>query len=187
MYRGAKEHPTRIATCQRSGCVIEPMIQPQWYLKMESLAKATLEATKKNRLPRIRPDVPYQELWVRWLRETQDWCLSRQIWWGHRVPAYRVVDPFGKTPGRWIVAASESEARAKMTAEERSGCNLEQDSDVLDTWFSSGLLPLSTAGWKGGDSDKVPLGYPLSFIESGGDILFFWLARMAMLCKLLSL
>ncbi|PWW72091.1 hypothetical protein C7212DRAFT_354695 [Tuber magnatum] len=180
-YRGAKEHSTRIATCERSGCVIEPMMQPQWYLRMKSLAKATLKATKSGVL-RIRPDNPYRESWIRWLNETQDWCLSRQIWWGHRVPAYRVVDPLGKVPGRWIVAASEREARAKMTAEERGGCNLEQDSDVLDTWFSSGLLPLSTAGWDGLHDSKAGSGYPLSFIESGGDILFFWLARMAMLC-----
>ncbi|CUS10562.1 unnamed protein product [Tuber aestivum] len=180
-YRGAKEHPTRIATCERSGCVIEPMMQPQWYLKMESLAKAVLKAGKSGSL-RIKPDNPYRESWIKWLGETQDWCLSRQIWWGHRVPAYRVIDPIGKVPGRWIVAASEGAARAKMTAEERDSCNLEQDSDVLDTWFSSGLLPLSTAGWNGGHGGEVGSGYPLKFIESGGDILFFWLARMAMLC-----
>ncbi|KAG0125985.1 tRNA synthetases class I-domain-containing protein [Tuber indicum] len=181
VYRGAKEHPMRIATCERSGCVIEPMIRPQWYLKMESLAKATLEATRVGVL-RIEPGDPYRESWIKWLQETQDWCLSRQIWWGHRVPAYRVIDPSGKVPGRWIVAASEREARAEMTAEERDGCSLEQDPDVLDTWFSSGLLPLSTSGWDGGNSGGVALKYPLSFIESGGDILFFWLARMAMLC-----
>ncbi|RPB03542.1 valyl-tRNA synthetase [Choiromyces venosus 120613-1] len=183
-YRGEKEHRMRIATCERSGCIIEPMIQPQWYLKMESLAKATLKTSKGGAL-KIRPDNPYRESWLKWLQETQDWCLSRQIWWGHRVPAYRVVDPSGKLPERWIVSATEEGARAKMTPEEKASCDLEQDPDVLDTWFSSGLLPLSTAGWTGSYTDGDSFKYPLSFIESGGDILFFWLARMAMLCNYL--
>lgn len=93
-----------------------------------------------------------------------------------------------KAEGRWIVAANEAAAKEQLTAEEKErGCELAQDPDVLDTWFSSGLLPLSTAGWRGnkgaGNIDGWQKNYPLSFIESGGDILFFWLARMAMLCR----
>jgi valyl-tRNA synthetase len=128
---------------------------------------------------------PYLGLWKRWLEGIQDWCLSRQIWWGHRIPAYRVVDPSsGRTDERWIVAGNEEEARSQMTEDEKQGgCILEQDPDVLDTWFSSGLLPLSTAGWRGNGAQEWKGNYPLTFIESGGDILFFWLARMAMLCE----
>lgn len=186
VYRGKRDHKMRVGKCERSGCIIEPLLQPQWYLSTKPLAEKALAQSKLQGLI-IRPESPYSDEWKRWLEGIQDWCLSRQIWWGHRIPAYRVVTPEG-VRGRWVVAANEAAAREQLTAEENErGCGLDQDPDVLDTWFSSGLLPLSTAGWRGNKEVRSIAGweknYPLSFIESGGDILFFWLARMAMLCR----
>lgn len=188
VYRGKRDHKMRVGKCERSGCIIEPLLQPQWYLSTKPLAEKVLAQSKLQELI-IRPESPHSDEWKRWLEGIHDWCLSRQIWWGHRIPAYRVVTP-EKVEERWIVAADEAAAREQLTAEENErGCGLEQDPDVLDTWFSSGLLPLSVAGWRG-NKEAAGAGeleweknYPLSFIESGGDILFFWLARMAMLCR----
>ncbi|KAL7269388.1 hypothetical protein RUND412_007955 [Rhizina undulata] len=188
-YRGKESHKMRLGTCDRSGSIIEPMLQPQWYLRTKPLAEEVLAQSEGLT---IKPEEPYAGLWKRWLEEIQDWCLSRQIWWGHRIPAFQVVYN-GQTSGegaelktgRWIVAKDMEEARKMMTAEERAGgADLRQDEDVLDTWFSSALLPMSTVGWRGNEEEpqRWKEGYPLSFIESGGDILFFWLARMAMLC-----
>lgn len=186
VYRGKRDHIMRVGKCERSGCIIEPLLRPQWYLSTKPLAEKALAQSKLQELI-IRPVSPYSDEWQRWLGGIHDWCLSRQIWWGHRIPAYRVVTP-EKVGERWIVAANETAAREQLTTEENErGCVLEQDPDVLDTWFSSGLLPLSTAGWRGnkdaGGTERWEKNYPLSFIESGGDILFFWLARMAMLCR----
>jgi valyl-tRNA synthetase len=185
-YRGRDEHDVRVGICERSGAVIEPMLRPQWYLKMEPLAEKVMGVAERDGLKFV-PEHPSKQLWEQWLDGIQDWCLSRQIWWGHRIPAYMVLEP-SECEGRmlrWIVASNKEAAHAQLTQEEKAaGCFLKQDEDVLDTWFSSGLLPLSTAGWRGDNSLDHPdwkQNYPLSFIESGGDILFFWLARMAML------
>lgn len=183
-YRGSTPHALRVPVCSRSGSVIEPMLQPQWYLRMKPLAEKVKEVTERDILTFV-PESPNKLLWGRWLDGIQDWCLSRQIWWGHRIPAYQVVNPAGETV-RWVAANSQELAEMKLTDEERAGnFTLQQDEDVLDTWFSSGLLPLTTAGWRGSPKrnlDGWKSRYPLSFIESGGDILFFWIARMAMLC-----
>ncbi|KAA8893658.1 tRNA synthetases class I-domain-containing protein [Sphaerosporella brunnea] len=182
VYRGKEAHDIRLPVCERSGAVIEPMLQPQWYLRMKPLAQKVKEVAKRDGL-RFAPESPYAQLWDQWLDGVEDWCLSRQIWWGHRIPAYGVVDSKGEIV-RWIAAETEQKAASKLTADEAiKGCMLKQDEDVLDTWFSSGLLPLTTAGWTGKPNQQPNReNYPLSFIESGGDILFFWLARMAMLC-----
>ncbi|KAF8430102.1 tRNA synthetases class I-domain-containing protein [Tirmania nivea] len=211
-YRGSDTHLMRVAQCSRTGCIIEPMLCPQWFLRMKPLADNVLskgmvtaredfaEGTEEdisemhgNELL-IRPR-PYRIEWKRWLEGIQDWCLSRQIWWGHRIPAWRVIDPAIQSMGqdvpeipslqaeRWVVGLTEEEARAQLGPGEQH-MQLVQDDDVLDTWFSSGLLPLTTAGWRGTDEgiEAWRKNYPLTFIESGNDILFFWLARMAMLC-----
>jgi valyl-tRNA synthetase len=183
-YRGKEAHDIRLPVCDRSGAVIEPMLQPQWYLRMKPLAQKVKEVTKRDGLKFV-PESPYAQLWEQWLDGIEDWCLSRQIWWGHRIPAYSVLSEKGEII-RWLAAENQDAAQSQLTAEEMAkGYTLCQDEDVLDTWFSSGLLPLSTAGWTS-KPDQSPLewseNYPLSFIESGGDILFFWLARMAMLC-----
>jgi len=182
-YRGKAPHDVRLPICERSGSIIEPMLQPQWYLSMKPLAKKVKEVAARDGLTFV-PGQPSQLLWDQWLDGIQDWCLSRQIWWGHRIPAYMVLDTQGEIV-RWIAAESEDIALDRLTEGEKiSGFTIRQDEDVLDTWFSSGLLPLSTAGWRGGEADLPGWkdNYPLTFIESGGDILFFWLARMAMLC-----
>ncbi|RPA86503.1 valyl-tRNA synthetase [Ascobolus immersus RN42] len=182
VYRGSKPHKMRLGKCSRSGDVIEPMLKPQWYLRTKPLAEKALELSENGGMT-IRPDKFVGE-WQRWLGGIRDWCLSRQIWWGHQIPAWQVVDASSASEGRWIIATSEEEAMKQMTPEEKSrGCTLRQDEDVLDTWFSSGLLPISTAGWKGIPGDEAWRdNYPLTLMESGSDIIFFWLARMAMLC-----
>jgi valyl-tRNA synthetase len=181
-YRGSKPHQMRLGKCSRTGDVIEPMLKPQWYLKTKPLAEKALELSEIGGMV-IRPEKFIGE-WKKWLGGIRDWCLSRQIWWGHQIPAWQVVDASSREEGRWIIANSEEEAMAQMTSEEKSnGCSLRQDEDVLDTWFSSGLLPISTAGWKGVPGDESwRENYPLTLMESGSDIIFFWLARMAMLC-----
>jgi len=182
-YRGKVPHDVRLPMCERSGAIIEPMLQPQWYLRMKPLGQKVKEVAERDGL-KFTPGQPSQLLWIQWLDGIQDWCLSRQIWWGHRIPAYMVLGPNGEIV-RWIAAENEDIALRKLTDKQRaSGFTVKQDDDVLDTWFSSGLLPLSTAGWRGGENDLPGWNdnYPLTFIESGGDILFFWLARMAMLC-----
>lgn len=198
-YRNATTRSMRIVKCSRTGCVIEPMICPQWFLRTKPLAEKVLskgreESNMVNQTAKlsITPHW-YRDEWQRWLENIKDWCLSRQIWWGHRIPAWRVVEPRQQTndiseiPGsqseRWIVALTEAEARDQLGSDEQH-LQLIQDEDVLDTWFSSGLLPLTTAGWTGAEQSREiwQKYYPLTFIESGSDILFFWLARMAMLC-----
>lgn len=212
-YRGRDTHLMRVAQCSRTGCIIEPMLCPQWFLRMKPLADNVLSkgmVTRREDLAEdaeedssevhgdellIRPQ-SYRTEWKRWLEGIQDWCLSRQIWWGHRIPAWRVIDPaiqppMGQDPTkisrmqaeRWVVGLTAEEARAQLGPGEQH-LQLVQDDDVLDTWFSSGLLPLTTAGWTGIDEgfEEWRNNYPLTFIESGNDILFFWLARMAMLC-----
>lgn len=212
-YGGKDTHMMRLAHCSRTGCVIEPMLCPQWFLRAKPLADNVLSkgmvAVREGLIEGVEEESAdiledkllirpwwYRSEWQKWLEGMKDWCLSRQIWWGHRIPAWRVIDPKVHTKGdtdayefkeleaeRWIVALTEEEARAQLGPDEQD-FQLVQDEDVLDTWFSSGLLPLTTAGWTGTHqpNEAWKLNYPLSFIESGSDILFFWIARMAMLC-----
>lgn len=182
VYKGSKPHAMRLGKCSRSGDVIEPMLRPQWYLKTKPLAEKALALSENGGMV-IRPE-KFTAEWRMWLDGIRDWCLSRQIWWGHQIPAWQVIDSSVSGEGRWIIANSESEAREQLTKEEvERGVGLKQDEDVLDTWFSSGLLPISTAGWKGIEGDESwRENYPLTLMESGSDIIFFWLARMAMLC-----
>lgn len=183
VYLGKENHKMRIAICERSGAIIEPMLQPQWYLRMKPLAEKVFTVASRDGL-KIIPEYPHNTHWERWLSEIQDWCLSRQIWWGHQVPAYMVLDPHKNdgTVERWLAAECYGDAEKQLSKKEvEQGYVLKQDTDVLDTWFSSGLLPLSTTTWCS-EYHNTNNAYSLEFIESGGDILFFWLARMAMLC-----
>ncbi|BFZ56980.1 hypothetical protein PYCC9005_004030 [Savitreella phatthalungensis] len=165
---GEQSHRMSIKTCSRSGSVVEPMLLPQWYISMEPLARRVLEQDS------IRMSARTKEIWHQWLTKCQDWCISRQLVWGHRIPLWRREDD----PNTWFFAEDEQAAVAKA-----GSSAVVQDADVLDTWFSAGLLPLSAYGWP---SCLEKSSYPLTFIESGPDILFFWLARMAMLCTHLS-
>ncbi|TGZ85241.1 valyl-tRNA synthetase [Ascodesmis nigricans] len=185
-HRASDPHEMRLAICERSGSIIEPMLTPQWFMKMKPLAEKVIEVAEREGLKFV-PAIPHAALWKRWLDGIEDWCLSRQIWWGHRIPAYMIIDQYKKEDNkvvRWVVAETYDHALMQLTADERSkGCIVKQDNDVLDTWFSSGLLPLSTGSWTGKSwAEQKQDNYPLDFIESGGDILFFWLARMALLC-----
>eukprot|EP01138_Halocafeteria_seosinensis_P014005 gb/GECG01014301.1/.p1 GENE.gb/GECG01014301.1/~~gb/GECG01014301.1/.p1 ORF type:complete len:1058 (+),score=114.58 gb/GECG01014301.1/:1-3174(+) len=221
LFVSQERHEMSIPRCSRSGDILEPMLKPQWFVRCDSLAKQALQLTKKGSL-QILPANPFETLWKQWLENIHDWCVSRQLWWGHRIPAYRVVlrnnvsgdvivptettDTTGNADGIWIVGRSEDEALAEVSREytlsqlldlsedipeqDTGAWNiaLEQDEDVLDTWFSSAIFPLSVFGFPneeqcGKDLNDYQRYYPLSVMETGSDILFFWVARMAMLCK----
>ncbi|CAO1628273.1 unnamed protein product [Sympodiomycopsis kandeliae] len=175
-----------IPICSRSGDVVEPLIKPQWWVSSRPLADKAVEAVKSQGMT-IAPKSSENEF-IRWMEVIQDWCISRQLWWGHRVPAYFVNvqgreqdkdDP--KATKNWVVARTEEEAheRAKAVADGQA-YTLERDEDVLDTWFSSGLWPFSILGWPE-KTDDLKHYYPNSLLETGWDILFFWVARMVML------
>jgi valyl-tRNA synthetase len=150
----------------RSGVVIEPWLTDQWYVDAAKLALPALQAVKKGDI-RIVPET-WAKTWFNWLENIQPWCVSRQLWWGHRIPAWYAED------GRVFVAETEEEAR-----KEADDQPLRQDEDVLDTWFSSALWPFATLGWPD-DTDDLKRHYPNDVLISGFDILFFWDARMAM-------
>ena len=155
-----------VGECYRCHTVIEPMISDQWFVKMEELAKPAIEAAKNGDIKHV--PVRFEKIYLNWLNDIHDWCISRQLWWGHRIPAY-YCDQCGET----VVAAEMPEKCPKC------GCtHFTQDEDVLDTWFSSGLWPFSTLGWP----DKTPeldYFYPTSVMVTGYDIIFFWVVRMA--------
>lgn len=183
VFKGTKPNPMRLSKCSRSGDVIEPLLVPQWYVKCEEMAKKALEAEKSGDL-KIIPSV-FVNTWYHWLENIRDWCISRQLWWGHRIPAY-LVTLNGKASdsldmNNWVVA--ESLEKATELAKERfqtEDFTIEQDPDVLDTWFSSGLLPFTSLGWPNQTEDLKNF-YPNTLLETGHDILFFWVARMVML------
>ncbi|XP_068331229.1 valine--tRNA ligase, mitochondrial 1-like [Pyrus communis] len=187
LFKDAKANEMRLGICSRSQDVVEPMIKPQWYVKCSGMGKEALHAAidDENRKLEIIPK-QYTADWKRWLESIRDWCISRQLWWGHRVPAWYVVyegdspDNFGASDERWVVARNEEEAKAQASLTFEGKFQLMQDPDVLDTWFSSGLFPLSVLGWPD-DTEDLKAFYPTSVLETGHDILFFWVARMVML------
>ncbi|PSS14124.1 Valine--tRNA ligase, partial [Actinidia chinensis var. chinensis] len=188
LYRGAKNNEMRLGICSRTNDVVEPLIKPQWYVNCNSMAKQALDAVfdEENRKIEIIPR-QYAAEWKRWLENIRDWCVSRQLWWGHQVPAWYVtlkddeLKELGAYNDHWVVARNEEEARTEarhiFAGKEFQIC---QDPDVLDTWFSSGLFPLTVLGWPD-DTDDLKAFYPTSVLETGHDILFFWVARMVML------
>jgi len=190
LLKGKEPNKMNLAICSRSQDILEPMITPQWYVNCNDMAKRSTDAVRNGELKLIPAES--EKTWFHWLDNIQDWCVSRQLWWGHQIPAW-----FAKTRaegetiqkmdiannGRWIVARSEKDAKEK--ALELLGCTedelvLERDDDVLDTWFSSGLFPFSVMGWPD-NTDDLKAFYPTSLLETGSDILFFWVARMVMM------
>lgn len=152
----------------RSGLVIEPMLTDQWYVDAETLAKPAIQAVRSGDIA-VVPET-WKKTWFNWLENIQPWCVSRQLWWGHRIPAWFDSD------GNVFVAENFAEAQAQAG----EGVELRQDEDVLDTWFSSALWPFATLGWPD-DTYDLKRHYPNSVLNSGFDILFFWDARMAMM------
>ncbi|MCD6046510.1 MAG: valyl-tRNA synthetase [Gammaproteobacteria bacterium] len=159
-------HKLQVPRSERSGAIVEPYLTEQWYVRMESLAKPALDVVEKNEIEFI-PET-WRNTYRQWLTNIQDWCISRQLWWGHRVPAWY------DEAGNIYVAHTEQEA-----IEKAGGKKLHQDDDVLDTWFSSALWPFSTLGWpeKTPEFEKF---YPTNVLVTGFDIIFFWVARMIM-------
>jgi valyl-tRNA synthetase len=158
---------TTIPRSQRGGEIVEPMISTQWFVKIEPLAKAALEAVKDGRI-RIVPE-RFEKVYFNWLENIKDWCISRQLWWGHRIPVWYCPD------GHMTTGREDPTQCGTCGSKE-----LMQDEDVLDTWFSSGLWPFSTLGWPEETPDYKYF-YPTSYMETGYDILFFWVARMIMM------
>ncbi|XP_048778510.2 valine--tRNA ligase-like isoform X2 [Ostrea edulis] len=182
LFRGTESHTMTIPICSRSKDVIEPMVMDQWFINMEEMSEMAVEAVKSKQLSFV-PEY-HEKVWFNWLKDAQEWCISRQLWWGHRIPAYLAYDKTKSLEKSvWVVAKTHKEAVKKAiqvldTSEEDLVIN--QDEDVLDTWFSSGLFPFSPLGWPNQTVDLSKY-YPISLMETGSDILFFWVARMVML------
>ena len=186
LFRGTENNPMTIAVCSRSKDIIEPRIKPQWWVNCKSMADAAVKAAKSGELEILPSN--HRDTWYRWLENIHDWCISRQLWWGHRCPAYLVCiegeAEQWNLQSHWVVARSEQDA-LKMAYEkfpkvQQSKISLKQDPDVLDTWFSSGIFPFSVMGWPNETKDMQTF-YPTSLLETGHDILFFWVARMVMM------
>nr|WP_295610684.1 valine--tRNA ligase [uncultured Terrisporobacter sp.] len=160
-----KDHPHSVGTCYRCHTVIEPRLSEQWFVKMDELAKPAIDILKSKELQFV-PE-RYDKTYLQWLENIRDWCISRQLWWGHQIPAY-----YCKECGEVIVAKEKPEAC-------KCGCtDLKQDEDVLDTWFSSALWPFSTLGWPH-NTEELEYYYPTNVLVTGYDIIFFWVVRMA--------
>ncbi len=163
--RGAKEHRMSLGRSQRGGAVVEPMLSRQWYVRMKPLAAPAISAVERG----FTEFVPrsWENTYFAWMREIRDWCISRQLWWGHQIPAWTCVDC-----GHLMVKREDP-----TECESCESSALKQDEDVLDTWFSSALWPFSTMGWPD-DTPELRKWYPTSVLVTGFDIIFFWVARM---------
>ncbi|XP_076286853.1 valyl-tRNA synthetase, mitochondrial isoform X1 [Lasioglossum baleicum] len=175
LLRSVCDHKMVVPRCLRSQDIIEYVLKEQWFLKCKDMARKAIDAVKEGHL-HIVP-ATHEQSWYDWLENIRDWCLSRQLWWGHRIPAYSIT--IGDKV-EWIIARTESDARIIAQNTYGSGVKLSQDEDVLDTWFSSAILPFAVLGWPKQTTDFKSY-YPLTLMETGHDILFFWVARMAML------
>lgn len=160
-----KEHVHNVSCHDRCGTIIEPMISKQWYVKMESLAKPAIDAVRNKDIEFV-PE-RFDKIYFNWMENIQDWCISRQLWWGHRIPVW-----YCKDCGEMIVSTEDLTKCSKC-----GSSNLKQDDDVLDTWFSSALWPFSTLGWPD-KTDDLEYFYPTDVLVTGYDIIFFWVARM---------
>ncbi|XP_068106550.1 valine--tRNA ligase, mitochondrial [Hyperolius riggenbachi] len=186
LYRGDTEHSMVLPVCSRSGDVIEQLLKNQWFVNCEKMAQKALMAVDSGQL-KITPSY-HQKNWRNWLSNISDWCVSRQLWWGHQIPAYLVTssetqNSMEENKGFWVAAHSKEEARrkaAKALGKQESELHLKRDEDVLDTWFSSALFPFAMLGWPENTTDLKEF-YPNSLLETGSDLLFFWVARMVML------
>ncbi|EFA00421.1 valine--tRNA ligase [Tribolium castaneum] len=180
LLRGREDHKMLVPICSRSKDIVEHLVKPQWFIKCAEMAKEAVEDVESGRLT-IEPK-HFEKVWFDWLGNIRDWCISRQLWWGHRIPAFSCRPQDGSAPAIWVPAMDQNSALRKASA--HFSCpqlEIQQDEDVLDTWFSSALLPFSV--WR---SQQESPNYPLDLMETGHDILFFWVARMVMLGKQLT-
>ena len=164
-----EEHTLQVPRGDRSGVVIEPFLTPQWFVAVESLAKPAIEAVENGDIEFVPRN--YENMYFAWMRELEDWCISRQLWWGHRIPAWYDAE------GNIYVGRDEDEVRSEYGLDD---VELTRDEDVLDTWFSSALWTFSTLGWPE-DTDDLRTFHPSSVLVTGFDIIFFWVARMIMM------
>ena len=169
---GVKDHKNAVGHCYRCNSIIEPRVSTQWFVKMEPLAKRALEVVKNGKI-QITPK-RWEKVYYNWLENIRDWTISRQIWWGHRIPAYYAED------GTVFVAKSLEEAKVQAREKFGKDVNLTEETDVLDTWFSSALWPFSTLGWPN-ETEDLKKFFPTNALVTGADILFFWVARMVMM------
>jgi len=165
-----EKHKLTVPIGERSGEIIEPLLTDQWFMKMDELAKPAIDAVKKSNIKFVPKN--WEKIYFNWLDNIEDWCISRQIWWGHRIPAW--YDDNGNV----FVGNTENEIRVKYDINKES--QLTQDNDVLDTWFSSSLWPFNTMGWPD-KTEELEKYYPTSVLVTGFDIIFFWVARMVMM------
>ena len=169
LERGTKAHKLQLPRCTRSNTVVEPIISTQWFVDMKPLAEPALAAVRERRTQIIPAE--WEKTYEHFLTNIQDWCISRQLWWGHQIPAFHCADC-----GHITVTRQDHPSACEKCLKS----NLTQDPDVLDTWFSSGLWPFSTLGWPN-KTLELERFYPTSDLETGYDILFFWVARMMMM------
>ncbi|XP_012590055.1 PREDICTED: valine--tRNA ligase, mitochondrial [Condylura cristata] len=183
LFRGLQDHAMVLPICSRSGDVVEYLLQSQWFVRCQEMGERAAKAVASGALE-LSPSF-HQKSWQHWFSHIGDWCVSRQLWWGHRIPAYLVVEECaeGDREDCWVVGRTETEAReiaAELTGRPGAQLTLERDPDVLDTWFSSALFPFSSLGWPQETPDLTRF-YPLSLLETGSDLLLFWVGRMVML------
>ncbi len=172
LLQQVEKHSHAVPHGDRSGAVIEPRLTEQWYCNAKTLAQPAIEAVEQGRVSFVPRQ--WENTFFAWMRDIQPWCISRQLWWGHRIPAWYAPD------GTVFVAPNEADARARAEEIFGAGVVLTQDPDVLDTWFSSGLWPFSTLGWPANTPDLQRY-YPTDVLVTGFDIIFFWVARMLMM------
>ncbi len=162
-----EDHVHQVGHSERSGAVIEPYLSTQWFVKMQPLAEAAIAAQKEGNGISFVPE-RFERTYLNWIENVRDWCISRQLWWGHRIPAW-----YSESTGEVFVARDEEEARRISGLDD-----LKQDEDVLDTWFSSNLWPFATLGWPDESSSDYQRYFPNNVLVTGYDIIYFWVARM---------
>lgn len=170
-----ESHASRVPRSQRGGEIVEPLVSTQWFVKMDTLARPALDAVREGKI-RILPE-RFEKVFYNWLENIRDWCISRQLWWGHQIPVWNVEEH----PGEFIVARDDEDARKQAAKKYGQSVTLIRDQDVLDTWFSSGLWPFAAMGWPDNDAQDLQKYFPGTVMETGYDILFFWVARMIMM------